>query len=191
MFKYLGPGEDMMATQPGTIYRRLREVLGRQAAQRRDPCRRFDRRDPRRDGGGQRRLSRSASSSGRSRTRTTASRPTRSWTGRRRLGIGWSLTFSGVRNGRRRAAVQERDEQQRAHVPGHGRDERGGVGAVPDDLDGRHRQDAAAGAERHRRAVRSAADAARRRCATTPPSARGSWTRRGGSARSSPAITPT
>ena len=46
---------------------------------------------------------------------------------------------------RRRAAVQVGDEQQRAHVPGDRRDERRGVGAVPDDLDGHHGQDAAAG----------------------------------------------
>ena len=78
MLKYLGPGEDMMATQPARIYRRLREVRGRQAAERRDPRRRSDRRDPQRHGAGQRDLSRSASSSGRSRTRATASRPTRS-----------------------------------------------------------------------------------------------------------------
>ena len=63
------------------------------------------------------------------------------------LGIGWSLTFSSVRTGGDGPALQVDDEQQRAHVPGDGRDERGRVGAVPDDLDGHHGQDAAAGAD--------------------------------------------
>ena len=55
------------------------------------------------------------------------------------LGIGWSLTFSGVRTGPDRPALPLDDAQQRPHVPRHGRDERRRVGAVPDDLDGHFR----------------------------------------------------
>ena len=98
MLKYLGPGEDFMATQ-GQDLRRLREVRGREAAERRDACRRLDRRDPQRHGAGQRRSTRSASSSGRSRTRTRRSPTDAQLTRAKALGIGWSLTFSSVRSG--------------------------------------------------------------------------------------------
>ena len=83
MLRYLGPGEDFMATQGQDYVDYVKFAAGKRLS-RRDPRRRRDRRDPQRHGAGQRGSIRSASSSGRSRTRATARRPTRSSTARRR-----------------------------------------------------------------------------------------------------------
>ena len=136
--RYLGPGEDMMATQPGTIYpdyakfaagKRLSVETHVGGADQRDLRAAWSRPTPIYPVG---------------KLKWKIAHPNNGHAGRRpaqpREGPRHRLVADVLErpDRRRRAAVQVGDEQQRAHVPGDGRHERGGVGAVPDDLDGHH-----------------------------------------------------
>ena len=136
MFKYLGPGEDVMATDP-----QYADVMRWSASKRLSvETRREHRRDPERVRG-----SRPVYDVGKLkwRARATGSRATNSSRGRRRSGRLGPADRS--RAGRAAPRLQDDEGEQRTDVPDDGRDERRSVAAVPEPLLRHHRPDASPG----------------------------------------------
>ena len=140
MFRYLGPGEDMMPDDPD--YPTFTRAGSQQAAQRRD-ARRRPRSAARRLRGGQHGLPGvEAQVADRApqqqRAERCAARPRQR--PRRRLGA--DVLGSPQRSAR--SALQDGHGKRRAHVPRHRRDQRRAVGSVPNAVVRDHRSDHAA-----------------------------------------------